>query len=70
MNGEQGIGTGGYILEEFKPGVGAFAKRNPNYWKSGRAHFDEVETIGILDANARTTALKTRQAGRYQQMRS
>lgn len=59
---EKGIGTGGYILERFEPGVSAFAKRNPNYWKSDRAHFDEVETIGILDFNARTTALKTRQA--------
>lgn len=55
----KGIGTGGYVLKNFEPGVRAFAVRNPNYWKSGRAHFDEVETLGITDVNARTSALKT-----------
>lgn len=59
---EKGIGTGGYILDKFEPGVSAFARRNPNYWKSDRAHFDEVETVSILDYNARTIALKTGQA--------
>ena len=29
----KGIGTGGYILQEFEPGVRVFAGRNPNYWK-------------------------------------
>jgi peptide/nickel transport system substrate-binding protein len=55
----QGVGTGGYILQDFEPGVRAFTKRNPNYWKEGRAHFDEVETTGIADVNARTNALQT-----------
>ncbi len=58
---QKGMGTGAYILESFEPGVRAFAKRNPNYFKQGRAHFDEVETIGINDSNARTNALKTGQ---------
>lgn len=56
---EKGIGTGGYILEQWEPGVRAFSKRNPNYWKDGRAHFDEIETLSIVDTNARTNALKT-----------
>lgn len=55
----KGIGTGGYTLVSFEPGVRCLAKRNPNYWKEGRAHFDEVEVIGINDPNARTTALMT-----------
>ncbi len=55
----KGIGTGGYLLKDFEPGVRAFTVRNPNYWKQGRAHFDEVETLGISDVNARTNALKT-----------
>ena len=55
----KGIGTGGYILESFEPGVRSFTKRNPNYWKEGRAHFDEVETIGINDVVARSNALRT-----------
>jgi len=58
---EKGIGTGGYILKQWEPGVRAFTTRNPNYWKEGRAHFDEVETLAISDTNARTNALKTGQ---------
>ena len=58
---EKGVGTGGYILEKWEPGVRALAKRNPNYWKEGRAHFDEIETLSIVDTNARTNALKTGQ---------
>ena len=57
----KGIGTGGYMLGSFEPGVRGFAKRNPNYFKKGRAHFDEVETIGINDVTARTNALVTDQ---------
>jgi peptide/nickel transport system substrate-binding protein len=58
---DKGIGTGGYVLQSFEPGVRVFVKRNPNYWKEGRAHFDEVVTLSITDINARTTALKTGQ---------
>ncbi len=53
----KGIGTGGYILESFEPGVKSVTKRNPNYWKEGRAHFDSIEMIAIKDAAARTSAL-------------
>lgn len=58
---EKGIGTGGYIYESCEYGYRTFAKRNPNYWKEGRAHFDEVEIIGIADVTARVTALNTDQ---------
>lgn len=56
---DKGVGTGGYILEDWEPGVRALTKRNPNYFKEGRAHFDEIETLAIVDVNARTNALKT-----------
>jgi peptide/nickel transport system substrate-binding protein len=56
---EKGIGTGGYVLKSWEPGVRALSIRNPNYWKEGRAHFDEVQTLSIVDTNARTNALKT-----------
>lgn len=58
---EKCIGTGGYQLVEYEPGVRAFAKRFPNYFKANRAHFDEVEVTIMGDVNARTTALKTGQ---------
>ena len=53
-----GIGTGGYVLEKFEGGVRTQAKRNPNYWKEGRAHFDEVEILSIIDVTARQNALQ------------
>jgi peptide/nickel transport system substrate-binding protein len=56
-NFEEGVGTGGYILEEWKPGIRSVVKRNPNYWKQGRAHFDSVEMLAMKDATARTNAL-------------
>ena len=52
-----GVGTGGYIVQSFEPGVKSVLKRNPNYWKEGAAHFDEVELLSIVDPNARQTAL-------------
>jgi peptide/nickel transport system substrate-binding protein len=58
---EKGIGTGPYILEKWEPGVTAIVRRNPNYWKQGRGHFDKVETLSINDVNARTNAIKTGQ---------
>ena len=56
---ESGIGTGGYILVEHEPGVRTLTKRNPNYWKEGMAHFDEVEILQIADPSARSNALRT-----------
>lgn len=58
-NFEAGIGTGPYILEVYEPGVKSVVRKNPNYWKAGRAHFDSVEMLAIRDVNARTTALQT-----------
>ena len=61
----EGIGTGGYMLESFEPGVSSRVKRNPNYWKADRAHFDGVEIIAIKDATARTNALVSGQIDAY-----
>ena len=55
---QSGIGTGGYILKSHDPGVRSFTTRNPNYWKEGMAHFDEVEINQIADATARSQALQ------------
>lgn len=56
-----GVGTGGYQLVEFEPGVRSLTRRNPNYWKTGRAHFEAIEMLAIADVNARTAALQTGQ---------
>lgn len=54
-----GIGAGPYVIESFEPGERIFLTRNPNYWKEGRAHFDEIENLSIHDQSARTNALLT-----------
>jgi len=52
-----GIGTGGYVIEAFEPGVRTKGRRFENYFKSDRAHFDEVEFLTVIDPTARQTAL-------------
>lgn len=54
---QSAIGTGGYELAEFSPGIRMFLTRQPNYWKEGRAHFEEAELLTLADTAARTTAL-------------
>ena len=54
-----GIGTGGYVVEEFNPGVRSSLKRNPNYFKEDKAFFDSADMVVILDAIARQNALIT-----------
>lgn len=61
----KGMGTGGYILEQFQPGVRAVVRRNPSYWKAGHANFDSVELICMKDATARANALITGQIDAY-----
>lgn len=54
-----GVGTGGYVLENFEPGVRASMVRNPNYWKGDRAHFEAAEIVGVNDVTARMNGLVT-----------
>lgn len=56
-----GNGTGPYILTSFNPGVRASGKRNPNYFKSDRAHFDEISLLVVADESARIAALQAGQ---------
>jgi peptide/nickel transport system substrate-binding protein len=59
MDWQSGVGTGGYMLESFDPGINTIVKRNPNYWKEGRAFFESVENLFIADTAARTNAVTT-----------
>ena len=52
------IGTGGYTIEAFEPGVRLLAKRNPNFWKSDRAWVESYESLTILDPASRASALR------------
>jgi peptide/nickel transport system substrate-binding protein len=54
-----GNGTGPYVLTSFNEGVRATGKRNPDYFKSDRAHFDEINLQVIPDESARIAALRS-----------
>ena len=57
MNWQGGVGTGGYKLVSFEPGVTTITERNPNYWKEGAAWFDSIESLFIADATARASGV-------------
>jgi len=54
-----GIGTGAYKVASYDPGVRIEFERNPNFFKSGRAHFDSCVALTIADSTARQNALIT-----------
>ena len=54
------VGTGPYLLDEFKAGVRSVHTRNENYWNDeGGPYVDEFECFAITDNVARVNALIT-----------
>lgn len=53
------LGTGGYVVENFEPGVRISLKRRDDYWKKDRAWFDAAVLLTINDPTARQNALMT-----------
>ncbi len=51
------VGTGGYTLDVFEPGIRSITRKRADYWKPGRAHVDAIEIVCIADTTARTNAL-------------
>lgn len=58
---EKGIGTGGYKVENFEPGVRMQATKYENHYKDDACWFDAVEALAITDTNARMNAMATGQ---------
>ncbi|MEM9043150.1 MAG: ABC transporter substrate-binding protein, partial [Pseudomonadota bacterium] len=56
---QSGIGSGGYKMVNYEPGVRADFERADDYWKKDAAYFDKVEMLAIVDPVARTNALMT-----------
>ena len=52
-----GVGTGGYKIDNFEPGVKLEASRFPNYWKEDAAYFDGLVQTSVIDQVARQNAL-------------
>jgi peptide/nickel transport system substrate-binding protein len=59
VDATSGSGAGSYAIDSYEAGVRTALKRNPNNWKSDRAHFDGAEVLAIVDAVARSNALTT-----------
>jgi peptide/nickel transport system substrate-binding protein len=51
------IGTGGYRLERFEPGVRCVTIKAGSYWKPDAGHVDAIELLVINDPMARINAL-------------
>ena len=56
---QSGVGTGGYMLDNYEPGVRFIGKKFANYFKEDAAHVDEYELLTIGDVNAKQNALTT-----------
>lgn len=57
LDWEKAIGTGGYKLDRFEPGVRIAMTRFDGYFKTDRAWFESAEILAIADATARQNAL-------------
>ncbi|MEL6265372.1 MAG: ABC transporter substrate-binding protein [Pseudomonadota bacterium] len=57
INWQDYVGSGGYVMQSFEPGVRTVLTRRPDYWKEGRAHFDELEILYVADVVARQNAV-------------
>lgn len=57
----KGIGTGGYKVDSFEPGVRLEATKYENHYKDDACFFDSVEALAITDTNARMSAIATNQ---------
>ncbi len=51
------VGTGPYVLKEFKPGIRSVHVRNDNYWGEGGPYIEQFEVFGVSDSVARVNAL-------------
>ena len=53
------IGTGPYMLSEWKKGESVTFKKNPYYWQSGKPKSDEIKFTVVSDDNSRLMQLQS-----------
>lgn len=59
---EQPIGTGPFMLEEWKRGDRLKVVRNPNYWQEGKPYLDSITFTNVPEDNTRVLQVKGGQA--------
>lgn len=57
-SGDQPIGTGPFVYDEWVPDNHFRAVKNPNYWRQGEPYLDSIEFRPIPDPALRLTALE------------
>jgi peptide/nickel transport system substrate-binding protein len=55
------IGTGAWILQEWKPNQIAVVKKNPDYFLKGLPYLDEIQFVRFADADTAQSAFRSRQ---------
>lgn len=56
------VGTGPFMLKEFKRDVGATWVKNPNYWRKGRPYLDGIEVRYIPDSVTASAMMQSKSA--------
>jgi peptide/nickel transport system substrate-binding protein len=56
---EDPIGSGPFMVTEFKRGQRTVLEANPHYWREGQPYLDEVDFEFVPDANTRTLELRS-----------
>lgn len=62
------IGTGPFMYKEFSPGNGSKFVKNPDYWREGEPHVDELAFVSIPNPDSRLSALKSGQVDAVEQI--
>jgi peptide/nickel transport system substrate-binding protein len=60
------VGSGPFMFEKFEPGVSFSGKKNPNYYRKGEPHVDDIVGLIIPDTATQLAALRARQLDFYQ----
>ncbi|MDR9392013.1 MAG: ABC transporter substrate-binding protein [Trueperaceae bacterium] len=55
------VGTGPFMLEEFRPNQSIRLVRNPNYWQPGVPYLDAITFVSVPDGNSLLNGLRTGQ---------
>ncbi len=56
------VGTGPFILQEFKRDVGMKWKKNPSYWRKGKPYLDAIDMRFIPDAVTASAMMEAKEA--------